>query len=210
MRRIPNIDSEKVTKFGPYFLEIIKQTKDHYNSILDQSKDRPHDPNRQTSYVHIISSDEERFGGGASCDDLSANEDEAEDAAYSSPSGEQSGYFASAASEDVRRFNAQLQGIQTMAPPRVYQRPQPRGGRQYNRNSRGSGYKGRSTKRAGSDAYRRRSSEQRESAAGASPSSVSSRGGRSGGRVKKAQALRGIFAARAAAAGPSGMGMMPT
>lgn len=142
MCQIPGIDKEKVIQHGPRFLQMIQEAEKHYLAVTGKgSPDRPNDPNKHTSYVHVISSDDEgeRRRGGSG-DDLSDRGHH-----YSSSPGERSGYFAGP-STAVRQFNAKLSQIQTMAPPPPQSRSKdkPRGqgsyrGKKGSRKGSGSG-----------------------------------------------------------------------
>ena len=124
LRRIPGIDTDKVTQFGSKFLLLIHQAEAHYHAIAGHgTSDQPHDPNRHTAYVEI-SSDDERDEPGSG-DDLSGG-DEARipyqsntHASFSSPAEESSSYFdPPGTSVAVHRFNQQLEHMPTMLPGR--------------------------------------------------------------------------------------------
>jgi hypothetical protein len=167
MCQIPGIDKEKVMQHGPRFLQMIREAEKHYLAVTGKgSPDRPNDPNKHTSYVHVISSDDEgeRRGGGSG-DDLSDRGHH-----YSSSPGERSGYFAGP-SAAVRQFNEKLSQIQTMAPPP----PQSR-----SRNpSRGKGnFRANNGSRKGSGSWRKKT---QAGGAGSRGGGTTSRGRTGGG-----------------------------
>ena len=67
MRKIPNIDPEKVNLYGRTFLNLVQSSQRLYKEILQGQEDRPHDPNHQN--VISISSDDD-FGDDADLDEL--------------------------------------------------------------------------------------------------------------------------------------------
>ena len=93
MRQIPDIDLDKVDRYGKRFLKLIHAAHQGYETLMRQQEDRPQDPNHQN--VIDISSDDE-FGDGF--DDF---EDE-----LGSQHG-RSSYFQ--APPEVKAFNARCQ-----------------------------------------------------------------------------------------------------
>jgi len=89
---IPNIDPDKVERYGKTFLKIIKDAHREYEAMMQQQEDHPQDPNHQN--VIDISSDDE-YGDSGDLDELHSDEES---------QGERSQYFHS---DDVNAFNAQ-------------------------------------------------------------------------------------------------------
>lgn len=92
MLEIPNIDPDKVERYGKTFLKLIREAHRGYEAMIQQQEDRPQDPNHQN--VIDISSDDE-FGDADDLDEFDADEETL---------GESSHYFPS---DDVNAFNAQ-------------------------------------------------------------------------------------------------------
>ena len=89
---IPNIDSDKVGRYGKMFLKLIKEAHRAYEAMMQQQEDCPQDPNHLN--VIDISSDD-GYGDGDDLDDFDLDEDSL---------GERSQYFPA---DDVNAFNAQ-------------------------------------------------------------------------------------------------------
>ena len=92
MFKIPNIDPDKVQRYGKYFLKHIKEVHTAYESMMQQQEDCPRDPNH-TNVIDISSDDE--YGNGEDLDDFDADGESIE---------ERSQYFPS---KKVDTFNAQ-------------------------------------------------------------------------------------------------------
>ena len=90
MLEIPNIDPDKVERYGKKFLKLIQDAHHGYESMMQREEDRPQDPNKN---VIDISSDDE-YGDSGDLDDFHADEES---------QGERSQYFPS---DDVNAFNA--------------------------------------------------------------------------------------------------------
>ena len=92
--QIPNIDPDKVQRYGRIFLKLVKDAHQGYEAMMQQ-EDRPRDPNHQTITIDISSDDE--HGNGGDLDEFDADEESL---------GEPSRYFPA---DDVQAFNAQRQ-----------------------------------------------------------------------------------------------------
>lgn len=103
MLEIPNIDPEKVARYGKIFLKLIRDAHRSYEAMMQQHEDRPRDPNHLN--VVEISSDDE-YGDGGDLDDLDADEDSQEES-------RQSRYFLPSADPEVDAFNARSAYLMT-------------------------------------------------------------------------------------------------
>ena len=102
MLRLPGIDPDKVRRYGGKFYRLIQDTHRHYEEMMQQSEDRPQDPNHQN--VVLISSDEEDDGNAGQTEDFDDDDSPEERSAYFEPEA------------DVAAFNAQFSQVQ-MQPP---------------------------------------------------------------------------------------------
>lgn len=99
MLEIPNIDPDKVGRYGKLFLRLVKEAHRGYEAMMQQQEDCPQDPNHQN--VIDISSDDE-YGNGDELDEFDLDEE--------SP-GERSQYFPA---NDVNAFNAQRESCKNL------------------------------------------------------------------------------------------------
>ncbi len=78
MLEIPGIDPEKVERYGKPFLEMIKNSQQLYESMMQQQEDRTQDPN----HINVINiSDDEEFENH-DLDDFDVNDSPQERSAY--------------------------------------------------------------------------------------------------------------------------------
>ncbi|KAG5749786.1 hypothetical protein H9Q70_007544 [Fusarium xylarioides] len=100
MRRIPNIDPDKVNDYGPRILRILQKHYNHYREAMD-----PRSGSRDQDVVDLISSEVEMDDEGLEDED-----------------GEDSHYFNGSSRPDVQAFHSRLQTLgstQTQAKPRA-------------------------------------------------------------------------------------------
>ncbi|KXS97103.1 hypothetical protein AC579_1065 [Pseudocercospora musae] len=149
MLRIPNIDRERVDRWGKLFCKLVKKFHDHYREMMgpqaapdDDGDDdeQPLDPNHQ-NVIDLVSEDEDEGGGGF--EDFVDDEEE----------GVESQYFAGAQRKapDVEDFNNQLAGLsqsanKARAESQAAQKSTSRKGKSYsiratNKGSSGSGFR---------------------------------------------------------------------
>ena len=99
MLKIPNIDPDKVRRYGNNFYSLIQETHSFYEGSMQRHEDRPQDPNHQN--VVLISSDEDE---GANAGELEDSDDD------DSPE-ERSTYFEP--ESEVAAFNARFLQVQS-------------------------------------------------------------------------------------------------
>lgn len=102
MLEIPNIDPEKVARWGDPFLKLAQEAHRSYEQMMRREEDRPEDPNHQN--IIELSSDDQ-FGDDDELDDLAGDEES---------TGERSHFFQQA--PEVNAFNARRELITSVLP----------------------------------------------------------------------------------------------
>jgi bloom syndrome protein len=95
MLEIPNIDPDKVARYGKNFLKLIRDAHRSYEAMMQQHEDRPQDPNHQN--VIDISSDDD-YGDAGDLDEFDADEESQEELRPSH-------YFQHSGDSEVDAFN---------------------------------------------------------------------------------------------------------
>lgn len=102
MLEIPNIDPDKIARYGKTFLNLIRNAHRGYEAMMQQNEDRPQDPNHVN--VIDISSDDDHEDAG----DLDEFDGEEESQEECRPSR----YFQSSVDPEVDAFNARSRCFQ--------------------------------------------------------------------------------------------------
>lgn len=94
---IPDIDRDKVERYGKRFLKLIRNAENFYENMMRTNEDRPQDPNHR-NVINISSDDDDDFGAfDEDLDETGASQEE------------RSSYFH--ADPEVDAFNAQCKSL---------------------------------------------------------------------------------------------------